>query len=354
MASEQQARSVSLSELPRDELLAYGHSLGLTLAQGTPQGELLRRIRERQELLVELEHEALLDIVVWARRPIRQSAGKEELAQHIAEIRQADFAGLSHRGLTALARLRGLDVQPGMDRKAIEAALKKCEGIWNRIRRKRRALIGTVLVKLLHEDSGQQQGEYRFLPEESKPSLKAHIEEEGMVGGIARKLRGVADNYVHEKLDEIEARIDQKLDEIDKRMGEWRDREVSNRLKILKITLIVSILVALLSLGYDYLRSRLPGTVGPEQPVSLFQSEPGGAILVGVGQRSASWKRVFGKCTNDLPSVLRRSLKSLPQPSPANTTWTMLGPNMFCWPSNAKAPGWERVCFMSPTSPQPA
>jgi tetrahydromethanopterin S-methyltransferase subunit G len=87
-----------------------------------------------------------------------------------------------------------------------------------------------------------------------------------VVGGIARTIRGVADGYVHEKLDEIEARIDRKLDEIDRRLGEWRDREIVNRLKIIKITLIASVFVFLLSLGYNYLKRKPPPEKGPPPP----------------------------------------------------------------------------------------
>lgn len=264
MATKGRSETTSLSDLPSDELLAYGHSLGLALDTKTGEGELLRRIRERQELLVELDRDALLDIVVWDRRPVRQSASKEELAKHIAQIHRGSFVGLSHRGLVALARLRGVDVAEAADASDIEAALRRAEGVWERLKRKRRSLVGSMVAKLIHEESQDQAGEYRFLPEENKATLKTHIAEEGMVGGIARKLRGVADDYVHEKLDEIEARIDRKLDEIDKRLGEWRDREVANRLKILKITLLVSILVALLGLGYDCMRSNIGRATPPE------------------------------------------------------------------------------------------
>lgn len=248
----------------------------MALMDETPDGELLRRIRERQELLVELDRAAMLDVVVWARRPVRQSAGKEELARHIAEIQHADFTELSHRGLVVLARLRGVQVFQKMERQDIVTAIKKSEGLWTRMRRKRRSLTGSLLAKVLREDTPRQAGEYRFLPENGGPSLKTHIEEKGMVGGIASKLRGVADDYVRDKLDEIEVRIDRKLDEIDKRLGEWRDREVSNRLKILKITLIVSILVALLSLGYDRLRSQVRGGAVREQPSSRV--DPGALV----------------------------------------------------------------------------
>ena len=65
---------------------------------------------------------------------------------------------------------------------------------------------------------------------------------------------------------EIEARIDRKLDEIDRRLGEWRDREITNRLKIIKITLIASVFVLLLSLGYNYLKRKTPPEKGPPTP----------------------------------------------------------------------------------------
>ena len=58
-------------------------------------------------------------------------------------------------------------------------------------------------------------------------------------------------------MQEIEDRIDYKLDEIDRRLAEWRNRELANRLRIIKITLVVSVVIALLSLLYTYLRARL-------------------------------------------------------------------------------------------------
>ena len=65
-------------------------------------------------------------------------------------------------------------------------------------------------------------------------------------------MRRGADSYVNVKLDEIEARIDRKLDEIDRRLGEWRDKEVANRVRIIKITLWASVIVSVVSLIYAY------------------------------------------------------------------------------------------------------
>ncbi|HSW46376.1 MAG TPA: hypothetical protein VLM89_12480 [Phycisphaerae bacterium] len=248
-------KSVGVSELPIDELVHYGRQLGLDLDQKMGQGELLRRVRERQELLVELDREAMLDVVVWARRPVRASASKEELAEQIATIGRMKFKGLSDRGLIALARLRGVPVLSNTPRELIEAAMKDSEPLWQRVRRKRREVVGGLLDRMIAGRQEENVGDYRFLPEDKNAvSLKERIAENGFVGGIAHKLRGVADDYVREKLDEIETRIDRKLDEIDRRLGEWRDKEITNRLRIIKVTLVASVIVAILSLGYNYFK----------------------------------------------------------------------------------------------------
>ncbi len=247
---------MGISELPEDELIHYGRKLGLNLTVKMGRGELLRRVRERQELLLSLERDAMLDIVVWARRPVRQSASKEELAKEIASIRKVDFRGLSDRGLLAFAHLRDVEFQEGEPRERIELRVRSVEPLWDKVIRGRRRVMGSLIGRMIDGTPPADKEDYRFLPEEAKcNTLKQQISEEGVVGGLARRIRGVADDYIREKLDEIETRIDQKLDEIDKRLAEWRDREVANRLKILKITLVASVIVAVLSLGYTWLKS---------------------------------------------------------------------------------------------------
>ena len=244
--SGEPARSKNLDELPADELIQYGRDLGLQLDADMERSSLLLRIRERQALLGQLERDALLDVVVWARRPVRQSSGKEELAREIACIKRVDGRGLSRRGLLALLRLRVY------------------EPFWDRVTRHRRRVMGRVIGRFLEGKTNDEvhadppEGEdYKFLPEESPPSLREQIAEQGVMGGLARRIRGVADDYVREKLDEIELRIDRKLEEIDRRLEDWRDREIANRLKIIRITLVASVLVALLSLVYSLVRSRI-------------------------------------------------------------------------------------------------
>jgi hypothetical protein len=253
VAQDAKPTVLSLSELPTDELIRYGRELGLELSDRTPQGEVLRRVRQRQALLVELDRDALLDVVVWMRRPVRRSASKEVLAKEIARSDRTGFEGLSDPGLWVLARLRGVEPLEGEPREQLEHRVAASDGLWSRIRRRRRQWVGRMVVRMM-SNGPEKPNDYQFLPEEGPPSLREEIEDQGVVGGIARRLRGVADDYVREKLDEIERRIDRKLDEIDHRLAEWRDREIANRLRILKITLVFTVLVALISLVYSYVR----------------------------------------------------------------------------------------------------
>lgn len=252
---DERKKALGVSELPVDELVLYGRELGLDLNAKMGLGELRRRVRERQELLLELDREAMLDVAVWARRPVRESASKEELAKQIAAVTKMQFGGLSDRGLVALAKLRGVPAWSNEPRELTEARLKDSEPFWQRLRRKRREVVAGALERMIRGGQEEAGKEYHFLPEEGGGhSLRESITEGGIVGGIAQKLRGVADDYVRQKLDEIETRIDKKLDEIDHRLGEWRDKEIANRLRIIKITLVASVIVALLSLGYNYMK----------------------------------------------------------------------------------------------------
>lgn len=88
---------------------------------------------------------------------------------------------------------------------------------------------------------------------------------------VAETLRGAADSYIAAKLDEIEARVDMKLDEIneridekietlEKQLAELRDQELRHRLHLLKITLVFTMLVAVLSLVYKWISGLISGS----------------------------------------------------------------------------------------------
>lgn len=244
-----------LSRWPLFDLVTLGRELGLQLDENMAREKLLDAIRERQELILELEEDWLRDILGWAGIETGPAESRENLARQVATIRKMRFTGLSDKGLYALARLRGVYVDPKDDRREVIRRIKRAESIPQKLGRKTRRLVGAWIGRALVGGPTDDDA-----PDQSKElvrSFKDSLENDGIVSGLAGKIRGVADDYVAQKLDEIEQRIDRKLDDIDRRLAEWRDREVATRLRIIKITLIVSVLVALLSLGYTFVKHRV-------------------------------------------------------------------------------------------------
>jgi hypothetical protein len=261
-----QAPNRQLSELPKDELANLAEGLGLDWTRYKTQQNLVSAVHERRQLIAGLDRQAMLDVVRWGRRPVTINAAKEQIAQEIARIRTMKFAGLSHRGLLALARLRGVEAAEGDPVPLLIHRLRKQEGFFSRLNRKRRAMLGGIVATIVGESNSAT--DYKYLPEpgndanpavdSAKPaSLRQEIEESGLFGGISNRLKKSADVYLNQKLDEIEARIDRKLDEIDRRLAEWRDKEIANRIKILKITLWASVIVGIVSLIYAYVMEYL-------------------------------------------------------------------------------------------------
>lgn len=251
-----------LSELPKDELEHLAEEFGIDPSVFPSRQHLVAAIHDRRQAIANMDREAMLDVVKWGRRPVSVNATHEQIAQEIARVKSMNFAGLSQRGLRVLARMRGVMVGPDDSVPVMVKKLKRQEGLFSRMNRKRRAVLGSLVSKAIGED----EGEYQFLPPTAgnnppagggggaAGSIKEEIEEAGLLGGIAGRIKRSADTYLNQKLDEIEARIDRKLDEIDRRLGEWRDKEIANRIRILKITLWASVIVAGISLIYSYIK----------------------------------------------------------------------------------------------------
>lgn len=265
-----------LAELPRAELEALAEQYGLNPRDYQGPQHVVAAIHERRQLIASIDRDALLDLVRWAGRPIPPSASKEQLGCEASQIKAMRFGGLSQRGLVALARLRGVAVEPDDDVPTLVKRLRKQEGFFARLNRKRRAVLGSLVASILGESDAE--GQHQFAPPQPEgdsaaaraagaspaatlpppptrqTTIKEEIEEQGLFGGIAGRIKRSADQYVNQKLDEIEARIDRKLDEIDRRLAEWRDKEIANRLRILKITLWASVILGVASLIYTYLK----------------------------------------------------------------------------------------------------
>ena len=266
-----------LADLPADELANLAEELGLDPPRQPVAGDdgravLVAAIHARRQLIASLDRDALLEVVRWGRRPVTATATKEQVAREIARIRSMRFNGLSGRGLVALAKLRGLDATDADPVPVVVRKLRKKESLFARLGRTRRALIGSAIARLVGEPPSEQA--YHYLPDPKsattaapppsspRASLADEIEEVGLLGGLTNRVKRSADSYLNQKLDEIESRIDRKLDEIDRRLGEWRDKEIANRIRILKITLYASVVVGVVSLLYAYLKVYAPGLFG--------------------------------------------------------------------------------------------
>ena len=231
--AEQAKKAIAISDLPPDELIHYGRELGL-------------EPRRRHSARRAASPRAASVRSCWsswiARRcstswsgPAGRCAPRPARSSSPRRSPQSAACGWAGLVIAASSPWRGCaDVPPARSR-ASRRSKRRCgpaSRCGTRCSGRRRRVIGSIISRIV--DASGNEGEYKFLPEDKAialPSLKDQITEEGVVGGIARRLRGVADDYVREKLDEIEQRIDRKLDEIDQRLGEWRDREIANRLK---------------------------------------------------------------------------------------------------------------------------
>jgi hypothetical protein len=257
-----------MSEMPRDELNHLAEEFGLDSTEYKTRQLLVAAIHDRRQVIAGLDREAMLDVVRWGRRPVTASASKEQIAQEIVRIRSMKFSGLSQRGIVVLCRLRGLPAAEDAAVPVLVRTLKKKEGLFSKLNRKRRAALGSLVANIIGEEGSAT--DYQYLPSEAPPhsdgptssprgpTIKEDIEESGLLGGITNRIKKTADAYLNQKLDEIEARIDRKLDEIDRRLAEWRDKEIANRIRILKITLWASVIVAIVSLLYSYIQVYFP------------------------------------------------------------------------------------------------
>jgi hypothetical protein len=265
-----------LSELPKDELDCLAEEYGLDPTQFKSRQHLVAAIHARRQLIASMDRQAMLDVIKWGRRPVSINATAEQLAREIARIKSMRFAGLSARGLLALARLRGLEIKGDETIPTLIHKLKKQEGFFSRLNRKRRAALGAIVSNIIGESDSA--GDYQFLPApgSAEPprggTIKEQIEDAGLFGGIAGRLKKSADQYLNQKLDEIEARIDRKLDEIDRRLAEWRDKEIANRIRILKITLWASVIVGAFSLAYSYVKVYIIDAPEPQTPARDIRS----------------------------------------------------------------------------------
>ncbi|HEY0007883.1 MAG TPA: hypothetical protein VGB55_04080 [Tepidisphaeraceae bacterium] len=248
-----------MGDLPTEELAAMAEEFGLRPKDYPQKPDLIAAIHARRQLIASLDKHAMLDVLNWCGRSIAPGISNEQMAIEIVHLRVMRFVGLSQRGLIVLCLLRGVPLIGNEDSDALIRGLKNQEGFFTKIRRKSRSWVAKRLERVVGDSTTE------LPPPSPEPNnkrtdgprpqaLREEIEESGFFGGIANRVKKQADSYVNQKLDEIEARIDRKLDEIDRRLAEWRDKEIANRIRILKITLWASVVVAVISLVYSYVQ----------------------------------------------------------------------------------------------------
>jgi len=207
-------------------------------------------------MIDERQRGALLDLAAWSGVAVREDEPEAALQARVASLTDAPLGELSTRGLRLLAEIRGIAIPYDASRRELLHVLRRARGWRGAWRAHRRRVLGALLSRAVAPRvPGGNDDSTMPTPER----LRKNVQRLGLVAGLAGELRGAADDFVAEKLADIERRVDAKLDQIDARLQQWREREMAARLRMLKLTLIASILVALISLGYDYLRPAVAG-----------------------------------------------------------------------------------------------
>jgi hypothetical protein len=250
--SAPRAATAQLADMTRRQLEIVADEIGVDHTRFKSRQELVAAVHAHRQMIALLDRDALVDVMLWAHRPIASNATTEQLAREVARLRTMRFAGLSQRGLMALAKVRGVEVDGSEPVPILIRKLKRKEGIFARLNRKRRAMLGAIVANMIGEESAPSAAAAGTATKAT--TIKEEIEEAGLIGGLTGRIKKSADSYLNQKLDEIEERIDRKLDEIDRRLAEWRDKEIANRIRILKITLWASVVVSALSLLYLYVK----------------------------------------------------------------------------------------------------
>jgi hypothetical protein len=249
-----------LADRPQEELEIIAEDLGLKPHRFKSRQQLVSAVHARRQQIAGMNREAMVDVLRWANRAPLPGTSKEALAHEIVSLRTMRFDGLSQRGLVVLGSLRGLELKGDEPVPLLIRRLKRQESFFAKMNRKRRTLLGAVVSNFVGSghSAPSRPGAPGDVTQARSLSIKHEIEEAGPFGGLAGRIKKSADGYVNQKLDEIEARIDRKLDEIDRRLAEWRDKEIANRILILKITLWASVIVGLFSLIYSYIQIHFP------------------------------------------------------------------------------------------------
>ena len=119
--------------------------------------ELVAAIHERRQLIAALDREAMLDVVQLGPPAGHRNASKEQIAQEIVRdpldaVRRA-VAARADRARAACAASKRATTTPVP---LLIKRLKKQEGFFSKLNRKRRAMLGSIVSNMIGEDAGAE------------------------------------------------------------------------------------------------------------------------------------------------------------------------------------------------------
>ncbi|HUW55106.1 MAG TPA: hypothetical protein VMZ92_00575 [Planctomycetota bacterium] len=234
----------TLEELSDVELRGVAEDIGFEVGRKESRTDVIARIRERRRVINEVSREEFARILRWAGEEVKDFHAKDLLVRRFYRVNFRRTEGLSEDDLRIVARLHGLeftdDTPPEEIAQKVEATAKRWTNV---LKRASGRVVGYIAKKVAGADDDEMTP-----PEEEEKAVSASLRK-----GFKAALRFSMDDYIKEKLDEIEARIDRKLDELDRKMDDWRTREVRHRLRIIKYTIIATVVVAVISILYKLL-----------------------------------------------------------------------------------------------------
>ena len=234
----------ALEELSDVELRGIAEDLGLDVGRKESRTGLIERIRDRHRVIDEVSREEFARIVRWAGEEVKDFHAKALLVRRFYRLNFRRTEGLTPDDVRIVARLHGIefaeDAPPEEIAGKVEASAKRWTDV---LKRASGRVVGYIAKKVAGADDDEMTP-----PEDEAKEVSA-----GLRKGFKAALRFSMDDYIAEKLDEIEARIDRKLDELDRKMDDWRTREVRHRLRIIKYTIIGTVVVAVVSIIYKLL-----------------------------------------------------------------------------------------------------
>ncbi len=116
--------------MTRRQLEIIADGIGLDHTRFKTRQDLVAGIHAHRQMMALLDRDALVDVMLWAHRPIASNATTEDLAREVAQIQTMRFSGLSQRGLIALAKIRGVEIDGTETVPLLIRKLKRQEGIF--------------------------------------------------------------------------------------------------------------------------------------------------------------------------------------------------------------------------------